>query len=112
MSKQKNNLPSIIYEIGKWAIVVVLLWPLLTFHAEKMSLWRLLLGIALAVIYVGKLFYDVILDNFRQRKEQYKLTDLLLLIGFIVLVAIIIGGTIFIIAFYIMTQLRENSVTI
>mgnify|MGYP006281297465 FL=1 len=109
MSQRKNRSFAILVEIGKWGIVVLLLWPLITFQAEKMSLWRLLLGIVLAVIYIGKLFYDILLDNFRQRKEQYTLKDLLTLVGFIVLVAILIGGAIVIIGFFIMTQLQENS---
>jgi hypothetical protein len=112
MSKRQNRSFAFLFEVGKWGIVVWLLWPLLTFQAEKMSLWRLLLGIALAVIYIGKLFYDVLLDNFRQRKEQYTFKDLLTLIGFIVLIAILIGGAVLIIGFFVMTQLQENSGTL
>lgn len=99
----------IIFAIVKWGIALWLLWPLLLFQAGKMSLWRMVLGIMLIVIYVGKMFYDFVLDNFKARKERYTIVDLLLLVGFIAFVALIIGGTILLVGFYIVRQLQETT---
>ncbi|MBN1560713.1 hypothetical protein JW998_10715 [candidate division KSB1 bacterium] len=95
--------------IAKWAIVVWLLWPLLTMQAERMSLWRVVLGVMLVVIYVGKMFYDFVLDHFKQKKERYTVVDLLMLVAFIAVVALLIGGAMLAIGLYVMKQLQEGS---
>ena len=107
MTNQTRKTLGYVFEIGKWAVVVALLWPMLTFQAERMSIWRMVLGILLLVIFIGKMFYDVIIDNYKQRKEHYTLLDLLLLVGAVTLIAIIIGGTLFLIGFYLIQQLGE-----
>ncbi|MBN1480430.1 hypothetical protein EH223_20445 [candidate division KSB1 bacterium] len=107
MTDRVKKLFSVIFEIVKWGIVLWLLWPLLSFQAERMSLWRVVLGVMLIVIYVGKMFYDFILGNFKRQKERYTVADLLLLVGAIAIIAIIIGGTILLVGFYVVTQLQE-----
>jgi uncharacterized membrane protein YcjF (UPF0283 family) len=105
--EKKNKTLQHVLGIAKWVIVVWLLWPLLTLQAEKMSLWRMMLGIMLVVIYVGKMFYDFILDHFKQKKERYTVTDLLMLVVFIAIIAIIIGGTILLVGMLVMKQMQE-----
>ncbi|MBN1465209.1 hypothetical protein JXA02_05565 [candidate division KSB1 bacterium] len=107
--KKKNKSFTYLFEIGKWAILVWLLWPLLTLQAAKMSLWRVVLGVLLAVIYFGKLFYDIVLDNFKQKKERYSVVDLLMLVAFIAVVALLIGGAVLLIGLYVMKQVQEGS---
>jgi len=107
MDTKNNKQFTTIFEFVKWGIVVWLLWPLLSFQAEKMPLWRMVFGVMLAVIFLGKMFYDFVLDNFKQKKEHYTITDLLMLVGFVALVAIIVGGVILIIGVFLATQIRE-----
>ena len=107
MSQKINKSFNYFLEIAKWGIVVWLLWPMLTFQAERMSVWRLVFGVMMAVIFVGKMFYDFILDNFKARRERYTIVDLLLLVGFIAIVAVLIGGTIVLVGLYLVTQMQE-----
>ena len=107
MSKPKNKPLSYFLEIAKWLIPIWALWPLLTFQAEKMTLWRMMLGVLFTVIYLGKMFYDLLLDNFKQRKERYTIVDLLMLVGFITIVAVLIGGAILVVGMYVTTQFQE-----
>ena len=104
MNKAKNTISTIIFEFAKWGLVVYLLWPLLSFQAQRMPLWRMVIGIMLLVISLGKIFYDIFLDNYNQKKEQYELRDLLLFIFGVTIVAVIIGGVIMLIGLYVAQQ--------
>ena len=64
-------------------------------------------GVLLAVIFLGKMFYDFILDNFKQRKEHYTIVDLLMLVGFIAIIAVLIGGAILMLGLYVTSQMQE-----
>lgn len=108
ISRTKNTFLSIV-ELLKWGVVVWLLWPLLSFQTDKMTLWRMVLGVLLTVLFLGKMFYDFIIDNFKQRKERYTFTDFLLLAGFIAGIAVLIGGGILVIGLYISGQIREST---
>ena len=98
MTNQTRKILAFVFEIGKWAVVVALLWPMISFQAERMSVWRMVLGILLLVIFIGKMFYDIIIDNYKRRKEQYTVLDLLLLVGAV---------SLFLIGFYLIQQLGE-----
>ena len=107
MKPQHRNRFAYLFEIGKWALVVFLLSPLITFQAERMSLWRMMLGILLLVVFIGKMFYDFIIDNYKQRKESYRFWDLLILVGAITLIAVIIGGVLLFVGIYLVQQFSE-----
>ncbi len=104
MNNRKIKLSAIIIEIAKWGLAVFLLWPLLTFQAQRMPLWRMVVGVMLLVLNMGKIFYDVFLDNFKQKKEQYALSDLLMLIFGVTIIAVIIGGVIVLVGLYVAQQ--------
>lgn len=108
MAPQKNNVFATLIEILKWGVVLWLMWPLLSFQTDKMTLWRMVAGVSLVVIFIGKLFYDFILDNFKKRKEKYTIVDLLILVGFIAGIAVIIGGGMLVLGLYFMGQLQET----
>lgn len=109
MTKVGNKFLSYAFEAAKWGIVVWLLWPLLSFQGAKMPLWRMMAGVMLIVIYLGKTFYDIIINNFKQRKESYTVLDLLRLAGAIAIIAVIIGGAVVLIGFYVMTQYQQGT---
>ena len=104
MNNRKIKLSAIFIEIAKWGLAVFLLWPLLTFQAQRMPLWRMVVGVMLLVLNMGKIFYDVFLDNFKQKKEQYALSDLLMLIFGVTIIAVIIGGVIVLVGLYVAQQ--------
>jgi len=104
VNNSKTKLSTIFIEIAKWILVIYLLWPLLSFQAQRMPLWRMVLGVMLLVINVGKIFYDVFLDNFKQKKEQYALGDLFMLILGVTLVAVLVGGAVLLIGLYVAQQ--------
>ncbi len=109
MNKSKTTLSAILFEIAKWGVTVFLLWPLLSFQAQKMPLWRMVAGVMLLVINLGKIFYDIFLDNFKQKRERYSLIDLLMLILGVAAVAALIGGVVLLTALYISTRLQDAS---
>ena len=51
-------------------------------------------------------------DNFKQKKERYSFLDLLMLVGFIAIIALLIGGAILVVGFYVMTQMQEGTAQI
>jgi predicted histidine transporter YuiF (NhaC family) len=101
---KKQTLTTIIFEIAKWGLAILLLWPLLSFDAERMPLWRMVFGVMLLVINFGKIFYDIFLDSFKAKKEQYAWTDLIMLILGVTVMAVIIGGAVLIIGLYVAQQ--------
>ncbi len=104
MSFKKQTLTTIIFEIAKWGLAILLLWPLLSFDAQRMPLWRMVLGVMLLVINFGKIFYDIFLDSFKAKKKQYAWTDLFMLILGVTAMAVIIGGAVLLIGLYVMQQ--------
>ena len=85
-------------EIGKWALVIWLLWPLA--ELEKMSFQpvRLLLGICLFVIFAGKVMYDVVIMDFIRQKRTSVKQDVMTLLGIVVGITLIVGLVVMIVA--------------
>ncbi len=108
ISRTKNAFATIV-EFLKWAVVIWLMWPLLSFQSDKMTLWRMVLGVLLAVLFLGKMFYDFIIDNFKQRKERYTVVDFLILVGFIAGIAVLVGGGMLVFGLYLSGQIRESA---
>jgi len=108
LNNSKSKLSTILVEIVKWGLAVFLLWPLLSMQAQRMPLWRMVLGVMLLVINIGKIFYDVFLDNFKQKKEQYALRDLFMLILGVTIMAVIIGGAVMLIGLYVAQQANSG----
>jgi hypothetical protein len=78
-------------EIGKWLLVVWLLWPLGRPVPGKFTVVRIVLGGCLFVIFTGKVFYDVlILDYIRQKRTSIK-RDIVTLIAVVVIIALLVG---------------------
>lgn len=108
MIKRSKKYFSVILEIAQWALVVFLFWPILTMRTEKMPLWRMMLGVLLLVIFIGKLFYDYTLAHYEKKQQRPQWINLLSLVASITLIAIIIGGLLLLFAFYAVSQLQQT----
>jgi hypothetical protein len=81
----------VVYEALRWAFVIWLLWPLLGLVRGSISVGRVVLGIALFVVFAGKLFYDTMIGEFvRQKRPSWK-QDFMGLLGMILGMLLIVG---------------------
>lgn len=94
-------------EIGKWSVIVYLFWPLIAMQGSKMPLWRMMLGVLLLVIFIGKLLYDYVLDTFNQYREKSPLGHLISMIVSISIIAVIIAGLIMLFGYYAISQYQQ-----
>ena len=98
---RKERLGTVL-EILKWGLVVWLLWPLVGLVRGSIPLGRVVLGIALFVVFCGKLFYDtLILEFIRQRRATMK-QDLLGILGMLLVVLLLVGFVVFLFSLLIM----------
>lgn len=79
------------YEGLRWALVIWLLWPLLGLVRGSVSVGRVVLGIALFVVFSGKLFYDTMISEFIRQKRPSLKQDMIGILGMIVGVLLIVG---------------------
>ncbi|MDZ7317057.1 MAG: hypothetical protein ONB24_13130 [candidate division KSB1 bacterium] len=108
MKSRPNSGFSLFLQIFQWGIAVWLLWPLFVLQADRMPLWRMMTGILLVVIGVGRLFYDSIFDFYKKRKEQQPLVALLSLIVTITLIAALVGGLLLLFVVYAVSRLNQS----
>lgn len=81
----------LLYEGLRWALVIWLLWPLLGLVRGSVSVGRVVLGIALFVVFSGKLFYDTMISEFVRQKRPSLKQDMIGILGMIVGVLLIVG---------------------
>jgi hypothetical protein len=84
-----------ILEIGKWVLVLWLLWPLRHASNRPGAFVRVVVGIALFVIFSGKLFYDMVITGFIRQKRTTPGQDLLTVLGSVVVIALVVGLLLF-----------------
>jgi hypothetical protein len=78
-------------ELGKWILVLWLLWPIRNAAAGPVDFVRVAVGIMLFIIFAGKLFYDtVIMGILRQRRTSVK-QDILSFAGIILVMSLVVG---------------------
>ena len=65
-----KRLAPYLWEIGKWAVVIALLLPLLHPRGGMLEFARVVVGEALLIIFVGKLFYDTVIWKFTRRRRS------------------------------------------
>lgn len=99
---------TLIVEIVKWGAVIWLFWPLFSFQSERIAVWRMVCGVLLIVVYLGKMFYDVIINALQRQKERYTLGDFLGLVVTITLIAVIVGGVLVLLALYLINQMQSG----
>lgn len=96
-------------EMGKWAVVLWLLWPLRHAPSGSVDFARVVLGILLFVIFAGKLFYDtVIMSIVRQRRTSLK-QDILSLIGMILVMSLVVGLLVVFVGFVIVELIQMSN---
>lgn len=84
-------------EIGKWVLVIYLLLPLTKAMNGIVDFSRVVVGEALLIIFIGKMFYDTVIWKFiRKRQEPGKeligMIGMLLSIGMIIIMFFILFG--------------------
>jgi hypothetical protein len=84
-----------VLELGKWILVLYLLWPMRHASNRPVGLVRVVAGIALFVIFSGKLFYDIVISDFIRQKRTSPGKDLLTLLGSIVVISCVVGLLLF-----------------
>jgi hypothetical protein len=99
---------AVVWEIGKWMLVVWLLLPLRHSMTEHVNFSRILLGILLFVLFGGKVFYDTVLDSYKKRPERKPIVDLIVMVGSITVIALIVGITIVFIGYFIFNGMQET----
>jgi hypothetical protein len=108
MTKRSKRYFSAAREIAQWALVVFLFWPILIMQTARMPLWRMMLGVLLLVIFIGKLFYDYTLAHYEKKSQRPQWVNLLSLVASITMIAVIIGGLLLLFAFYAVSQLQQT----
>jgi len=91
----KSKILSYTWEIGKWILVIFLLFPLISTMSGPINFSRVVIGEALLIIFIGKIFYDTIIWKFtRQRKTagQYfiSLIGILVTVSFILVIFLVL----------------------
>ncbi len=96
-----------IKEIAKWGLVVWLMWPLTYSMQTRVSFPRMMAGILLFILFIGKLFYDLIYDSYRQRVNKNKYVELLVTVGAVTLIAILVGAIALFIGLYAFEMMKN-----
>jgi hypothetical protein len=78
-------------EVGKWALVVWLLLPIVEFTKRPVSIGRVVAGICLFVVFAGKLFYDTLIMEFVRQRRYTAKQDILTLLGMILATVLLVG---------------------
>ena len=106
-SGQPNWL-TILIEIGKWGVVVWLLWPLQRALTERIGFVRIMLGILLFIIFAGKLFYDNIISQHKKHSQATAITGLFNIIAITLGMVVIVGAAILFIILLVMMLLQNT----
>ncbi|MEE9170633.1 MAG: hypothetical protein V3U73_12790 [bacterium] len=93
----KSKFLSYAWEIGKWLLVLYLIMPLATAMNGTVGFARVVVGEALLIIFIGKIFYDTVIWKFvRQQqargRELIGMLGMLAAIGFILIMFFLLAG--------------------
>lgn len=102
----KSAVKSTLIEIGKWLVVLYLLLPIGTAITSRVQVFKIVAGIALAIIFVGKTFYDTIVYKFTRFRDSPG-KDLMAFVGILLIFLLVIGFFIGILGFALM-QYYQN----
>ncbi|MBD3376087.1 hypothetical protein GF406_13710 [candidate division KSB1 bacterium] len=100
-----------IWEIVKWLAVFYLLWPLQNLTTQQpVSLPRVMLGILLFIIFSGKILYDTIIDRVKEQREGRGVSELLTLLGIVILVALVVGIFLVLIGLTVFAVMQQQTI--
>lgn len=98
-------------EMGKWVLVLWLLWPIRSVAAGPMEFFRVAAGILLFIIFAGKLFYDtIIMGILRQRRTSVK-QDILSFVGIILVMSIVVGFLLLFVGYLVIELMKMSQQT-
>ena len=100
-----------VVEVGKWGLVVWLLSPLFTAMEKPVGFWRIVLGVLLFIVSVGKLFYDVVIMDMLQRRRESTLADIITMVGIVLVLLVVIGVVVFFAGTYVMKAGQQGRMT-
>ena len=109
MSKNKNFAKKWIdacLEIFKWGVVIWLLIPIKHASQSPISFFRVTMGIALFIIFSGKIFYDIVIQNLIRKRRDNLRNDIITLVAIVVIIAFVVGFLIFFIGLYVVEAFK------
>jgi hypothetical protein len=95
-------------EVLKWGLVVWLLLPIRTARKGPVDITRIVIGLALFIIFVGKRFYDRIFSDYIKKRKTSALADLLGGIGIILIIVVLVGVLMLFVGYLIMEMMRPE----
>ncbi len=107
--KKVSTVFSYIKEIGKWALLIWLLWPLTQSMSRPASFPRIMVGILLFILFTGKTLYDSIFETYHKGMHKNKYLDLFIMVGTVTVVAILIGAVAIFTGLYIYETIKSNT---
>ncbi|MFC1724138.1 hypothetical protein ACFL4T_00825 [candidate division KSB1 bacterium] len=94
------------FELGKWVVVIWLLYPAINIEVGKyLNPYRFIGGITLFLIFLGKTFYDVFLVKILQNKNKSTKQELFSMLGTIIILTLAIALVIFLVGYLIYTSM-------
>lgn len=94
-------------EIGRWALVVYLLFPLRRRMRLPLEFVRTALGIVLFVIFTGKMLYDSVIWKQLTGATRDSGRDLLSMVAIVLLISLLVATTIFFIGLYVVNMYQQ-----
>ena len=98
-------------EIGKWALVFWLLLPIRGSLEARVDFSRVMLGVLLAILFIGKRLYDTVIDGFKKNRERSDIVDFLATVAIVILVALLVGAVLVfggLFVFYSFQEMQSN----
>ena len=91
----KSKILVYVWEIGKWALVLFFIYPLISAMENPIDFSRVVIGEALLIIFMGKIFYDTIIWKFTQKRRDagqdfIAILGMLLAVGFILVLFLVL----------------------
>ncbi len=104
MNKNKFTIKTtgkFLFELFKWGVVIWLLLPIHHASQTPVNFFRVTVGIALFIMFTGKIFYDTVIQGLiRKRRDNLK-KDMIALVGIVMIISLIVGFLIFFISLYV-----------
>jgi len=107
-SLSKGKISLYVIEIGKWALIIWLLFPITGATKVLINFSRVALGIVLFVIFTGKLLYDVVFFPRQHQRESSVGKDLVSMIGIVSGIALLVLVLVVFVALYVISYMNAN----
>jgi hypothetical protein len=109
VSLSKGKISSYVIEVGKWALIIWLLFPITGTAQGPINFARLALGVVLFVIFTGKLLYDVVFFPRQHQRESSAGKDLVSMIGIVFGIALLVLVLVVFVVMYVINYMSTVS---